>query len=296
MDSVRGRAWAGSLNLRITVYPDLLLSSSSQCKHSINFKVPRETYLVFYFPYILERIATELRNNVTEHYNGWWVEMEGVPLSWNFPVGVLYDSLTGLDPLLRSSKHQSNSINVWELTLRHGAQSPSSIIPIVRGTDQIREFWMHQWKQACFILNGASKQMMSLSKPDTMKFWNSVLRREQNVFDAIREKILPILENARFIPLRVHLALPQIRLLEPQARVQDNNGLTSLGNVLNSEFPEWFSDDPSRPNLAKAIIQGIEVPLQLSLWHLYQELSSFDGFLHVSLCLMTEDASLTSHS
>lgn len=296
MDNVRRRAWAGSLNLRVTVHPDLTLNSSNEPEHIISFRVPREIYLVLYFPYILERVAPELRTNVTDFYNGWWLEMEGVPLSWNFPAGVLFDSLTGLDPALRSSRHRHNSLNVWELTLRHEDQCPANVIPIVRGRDQVREFWMHQWKQACFILNGASKQVMSLSKPDTMKFWDSILRRDHNSFDTIKEKILPTFDNTRYVPLRVHLALPQIRFLEPQAKVQHNNGHISLGDVLSSEFPEWFPNNSSTPNLAKAVIQGIEVPLQLSVWYLYQELSSFDGFLHVSLCLMTEDASLTSHS
>lgn len=274
--------------MTVEVDPDLVLNSGSDELSTVSFRVPRNSYLILYLPHALEELRPRLRSNITDYYAGWWFEMERTPLCWHFPVGVLYDSLTGLNPARRSSEQHPNTLNVWNLTLKYGNNYPNGIIPITTGIDQIRDFWMHQWKQACYVMNGGSKQMMSLSKRDALGFWDSILQRDLKAFMTVREKIVPSLDFSKSIPLRIHMSLPRIGLLEPIAKVRHERGLTSLDDILIREFPEWFSIEPP---LAKPVIQGIDVPLEASLWDLYLNLSSFDGFLDVSVCLLDADQS-----
>ncbi|SCV05805.1 LANO_0H15566g1_1 [Lachancea nothofagi CBS 11611] len=293
MDEVRDRVWRGSLNVRVSVCPELLLTELSESQDTnlgfVNIIVPRDCYLALYLPNIIQKLESQLRISVSDYYSGWWFEIEGARMPWNFPVGALYDSSTGLNPSNRSSLHQENSVHVWHLMLRHGQHIPNGVIPLKNGIDQIREFWMHQWKQACYILNGSAKQVMSLSKPDTLTFWQSVIHRDLTKFEPIRQKIIPMPNAVRFIPLRIHVALPDVRLVEPICKAVDNERDVELGDVLAREFPEWFEANEESSNIAKPVIQGIEVPLSALVWEVYQQLSSFDGFLHISLCLQAEN-------
>ncbi|SCU82658.1 LADA_0C07096g1_1 [Lachancea dasiensis] len=291
MSEIRDLTWFGSLNLTISIDPELLLASSnvpqgSSAKlTSVSIRVPRESYLVLYLPYIVGRFEPQLRNNVVDYYNGWWFEMEGVPISWNYPIGALFDSLTGLNPAIRSTQFCDNSLNVWNLTLRHGTHLPSSVIPLRAGSEQIREMWMHQWKQACFVMNGSSKLIMSFSKSDTLAFWDAIVRRDLGKFNLIRQRIVPEASSMKSLPLRLHLSLPDIRLVEPVCNTYDNGKETLLSDVLGQEFPEWFNISSVSASLAKAVAQGIDIPVEAPVLALYLQLASFDGFLHVSLCL-----------
>ncbi|CEP60124.1 Atg5p LALA0_S01e03576g [Lachancea lanzarotensis] len=284
--------WTGTLNLRIELDPELVLTDQKERTTTIcvNVQVPRDSYLVLYLPFIIQKLQPQLRVNVKDFYQGWWFEMENVCIPWNFPIGALYDSFTGLNPQNRASGSQENSVNVWKLMLRYGKQLPRGFIPIRNGSEQIRELWMHQWKQACFVMNGNSKLVMSFSKPDTLSFWESVLRRSFAGFTDIRQRILPSKNDVKSVPVRIHLALPEIRLVEPVCNAYDNTREVelTLKKLLSREFPEWFAPDGNAPYLAVPVIQGIIVPLDLQLWLLYQQLASFDGFLHISLCLLAK--------
>ncbi|SCU95568.1 LAME_0F12618g1_1 [Lachancea meyersii CBS 8951] len=295
MSELQRLVWAGKLNLQIQLDPHLVLSdfkgSDEGPMHllTVNIQVPRDSYLVLFLPHIVQKLERQLRMNLNDYYQGWWFEMENVCIPWNFPIGAVYDSLTGLNPQTRASNFERDRLNVWKLNLRHGKQPPSGFLPIHNGLEQIRELWMHQWKQACFVLNGNSKVVMSFSKPDTLSFWNSVLHRDLDSFTSIRQKILPAKNAAKSIPVRIHLALPDVRLVEPVCNAHDNQRELELQDLLAREFPEWFAIRENSLNLAMPVVQGIKVPINIPLWTLHQQLSSFDGFLHISLCLIAEN-------
>ncbi|SCU79835.1 LAFA_0B05908g1_1 [Lachancea sp. 'fantastica'] len=300
MSELQRLVWAGTLNLKIKLDPELVLTElkvkdqeEDRTTNStyVNVQVPRDSYLILFLPHIIQKLGKQLRMNVRDYYQGWWFEMENVCIPWNFPIGALYDSFTGLNPKTRACESRENSINVWNLVLRYGKQLPRGFIPIRNGSEQIRELWMHQWKQACFVMNGNSKLVMSFSKRDTLSFWESVLCRSQTSFASfsdIRQRILPVDGKVKSVPVKIHLALPDIRLVEPVCSAYDNEREVELSEVLAREFPEWFASDGKSHNLAVPVIQGILVPLEVPLWKLYQQLASFDGFLHISLCLVAD--------
>lgn len=290
MEKVRKLIWEGLLNVEVAIDNELIIPGTPRDECLVHLRIPRDSYLVIYLPTILHKLKDVLKDDTLDAFKGWWFGMENVFLYWNHPVGVLYDSLSGLNPALRKANTATNEfINVWKITLSHRDEIPSGMIPIIYGTKQIQEFWMHQWKQACFILNGSSKQVMSLSMSDSMQFWEGVLQRNDRAFQFISEKIIPGANAIRNIPLKIHQTLPEVKVVQPTVKATNNEKNTTLGEVLHKEFPQWFPKSGGTPELAKPIIQGIEVPLEFSLADLYYKLVSLDGFLHVSICLISSE-------
>ncbi|GAV54980.1 hypothetical protein ZYGR_0AS03030 [Zygosaccharomyces rouxii] len=286
MDQVRGLVWGGAVNVQINAKQSLLLNEVTYKESMVNIRIPRDTYLVLYLPAIVNGLRNSLKiDDGTNDGGTYWFEFEGVPLFWNYPFGVLYDSMSALNPPGRISRDTENSINIWKIELSYGIHPPAGVIPLINGIDQIRSYWMHQWKQSSYILNGSAKQVMSLSMQDSQEFWLSILKRERADFDRVSSKILP--KKPKFIPVILHQTLPDIKRIQLSATEYKTDGsLQTIGDLTKIQFPEFFQD---KQVLMKAVSNGIEVPLDSNVFDLYQRLMSFDGFLHICICLVSKD-------
>lgn len=287
MDQIRGLIWDGAINVQVNAKHSLLLNEVSYKESVFNLRIPRDTYLVLYLPAILDYLRNSLRTNTDNNDDGgtYWFEFENVSLYWNYPMGVLYDSMLALNPPGRISKDTGNSINVWKIELAYGSIPPNGLIPLIGGTEQIKSYWMHQWKQSCHILNGSAKQVMSLSMQDSQKFWESILTRDRTTFESVSSKIVP--KRPKYIPIIFHQTLPEIKRVQPSATEYKKDGSPQiLEDLARSQFPEFFQDNQV---LIKAVSNGIEVPLESNVLELYRRLMSFDGFLHISICLVSND-------
>lgn len=286
MDQVRELVWNGAINVQINAKESLLLNEVPYKESVANVRIPRDTYLVLYLPAILNQLRNSLKIDEDSNYgNNYWFEFEGVPLFWNYPLGVLYDSMLALSPSCRAQRDTENSINIWKIELTYGRNPPMGMIPLINGIDQIKSYWMHQWKQSCYVLNGSAKQVMSLSMQDSQKFWGSILNRERKDFHDILPKILP--RRPKFVPIILHQTLPNIKRIQLSAPEYKKEGsLQTLEDIAKIQFPEFFQDNKV---LMKAVSNGIEVPLHFNVFDLYQRLMSFDGFLHVYVCLVSNE-------
>lgn len=281
MDQTRRLIWNGAINIQISVQKSLLLNGVSHEESVLNLRIPRDTYFTAYLPKIVERLRPYLRIDTQSADNTFWFQFENVPLFWNYPVGILYDSMLALNPSIRAGNDTVNSINVWQIELLFGPRPPAGVIPMVDGIDQIRSYWMHQWKQSCYILNGSAKQVMSLPMQDSQKFWKSVLNRNQDIFEFIVAKIVP--KRPKCIPIILHQTLPDMKRIQPLVTdLNDDGSSKSLQDLVEVQYPGLFLDDQV---LMKAVSNGIEIPLESNLFDLYQRLRSFDGFLHICICL-----------
>ncbi|KAH9199333.1 autophagy protein Apg5-domain-containing protein [Zygosaccharomyces rouxii] len=286
MDQIRELVWSGAINVQINVKQSLLLNEVSHKESLVNVRIPRDTYLVLYLPAIVSHLRNSLKIDPNGNDGGtYWFEFEDVPLFWNYPLGVLYDSMLALNPPGRVSRDTENSINVWKIELAYGSNPPAGVIPLINGIDQIKSYWMHQWKQSCYILNGSAKQVMSLSMQDSQQFWGSILNRDRTNFGRISSKIIP--KRPKFIPIILHQTLPDIKRIQLSAtECKDDGSLQTVADLAKIQFPEFFQDNQV---LMKAVSNGIEVPLHSNVFELYQRLMSFDGFLHVCICLVSND-------
>ena len=279
MEQIRKLIWDGAINVQISLDDALLVGGSPEGSNRLNVRVLRDVYIVHYLCHILEDLRMHLRDVPERLILHLWFEYGGQPMPWNCPIGVLYDSMKaqqicGYYKVSRSTLE--NTVNVWKIRLRYGTEIPATCIPLVDGIKQVKKYWMHQWKQVCYVLNGSSKQIMSLSIKDSDEFWQSVLRRDMTTFENIKAKIVP--KSPRSLPLIIH-GTPGVTL-QPVVHGQNDDGTpATLANVLRSATPEYF--DERNVFSGTAISNGVQIPIEIELEKLYFLFMSFDGFLHI---------------
>ncbi|SCU95959.1 LAMI_0F04588g1_1 [Lachancea mirantina] len=281
MEEIRRLVWDGTLNIEITVDADLVLADAAESSRRVFLKVPRDMYLVIYLPFIVARIQDILKIDLNDVYQGWWFHFGGTALDWTQPIGVLYDSLHNHRESMMGLGDSGRRVEIWKLRLNHSHQYPSGIIPIINGLRQIRHYWMHQWKQACFISNGSSKHIMSLSKQEALDFWDSILLRDRKLFRSICDKIIASSQPVKRIPVKIHLVVGGIRKVKDAAAEGPLSAQYTLGEFIGQQFPEYFPLESAAGGQTEILMQGIRPSLDLPLDQVYFKLASFDGFLHV---------------
>ncbi|AGO11379.1 AaceriACR131Cp [[Ashbya] aceris (nom. inval.)] len=280
VNELRQRTWSGMLNVEVVLNPKLVVQGMPEEQVRCHLRVPRESYLVLYLPFMLNKLRGVLRQEVKDAFLGWWFGMEDVLVHWNHPVGTLYDSLVGLRPQERAAQFQANTLTLWTLTLNHSEDPREGSLPLVGGMQQVEDFWRHQWKQACYIIHGSSKQIMSLSIPDSKTFWDCVLQRDERVFRSIASRITSRKGGAKALPVRIHqTSLHELRTLQPTVK-PSAWGAGTLGELLRAEVPECFKNG----SVVRPVVHGIEVSQESQIADLYHLFCSFDGFLHISIC------------
>ncbi|CCD25054.1 Atg5p NDAI_0E02370 [Naumovozyma dairenensis CBS 421] len=266
MNAIRKLVWDGALNVEVTIDPELVIKGIPKNKTMVNLRIPRDSYIMNYLDYILTRLEAYIRVNLKDLKElNFWFEYDGIPLSWNYPTGVLYDIMNTKDVI--TAARDTNHLNMWRINLTCGSQVPRNVIPIIEGTKQIEKYWMHQWKQVCFILRGSSKQIMSISRKEGQSFWESILRRDMETFNNISTRIIP--KKARFIPVVIHI---NDKFIQPVAPSLNDDGIEN--KVIN------ITEGLSSSEIA-IISHGVVIPKKSSLKEVYDRFLSFDGFLHL---------------
>lgn len=279
MDQIRGLVWNGALNVQIEIDKALIIAKAEDKPLLFNVRIPRDSYISLYTNTILNKIKHYLRKDVVDVVTNIWYEANNQVLLWNIPVTTLYDITNGYDSdPLRVEEQRDNFIRVWKIKMKYGTDLPANHIPIVNGIKQIQTYWMHQWKQASFLLNGSSKRVMSLHMNDTQLFWDSVINRSLESFEEIRNKII---DNVpRNIPIIIHRIDHPDRLYYSK----DTN-IERANSVMTKTIENLLADhyDSDIIGGIDVLCQGIVIPHNLTLPLLYSILSSFDGFLHIVL-------------
>ena len=276
MQDIHQMVWDGGLNIQIEVDQSLVFGSDEYKPCYINVRLPRESYFPLYLRSLLYRIKSDLKKDIDEVVPYIWFEQNDANLPWNIPIGTLYDIMNpyvaGI-PLDETSL--GSSIQVWKIKMRYGDNPPPNHIPLLNGLDQIQKYWMHQWKQACFVLNGSSKQVMSLKTDDSKAFWRSVLTRDGHMFSLTSHKIIPT--TPRNIPIMVHHQTDADYLSQPLVVPHNESWeTTSIQTVIDSS-----GFVTSNKGALVVVSQGIDIPTNMLIEELYKDFVSFDGFLHI---------------
>ena len=144
---------------------------------------PRLSYLPFLLHRLHNFFATSLIDTEARPYDGWF-SFEGVPLKWQYPVGLLYDLFSGRTPYSASptsngqlSSNEGDSHHSWRLELHFGNWPDQVLVQPDAEGKTIRDVFMNSVKEADFLRNGSARSVMSLSKDDSEKLWRAVKER-----------------------------------------------------------------------------------------------------------------------
>ncbi|CCH59994.1 hypothetical protein TBLA_0C01810 [Henningerozyma blattae CBS 6284] len=297
MNVIQNLLWQGSVNVQIIIDSELLLPGVPWQETIVNLRLPRNSYLILCIPLILKQTGKFLKLQFDSNTYIPWFEFENVPVYWNYPIGILFDTLTGLDPAQRDAKYfkSEDMIYYWKLQLGFCSITDcnqNGIIPFQshESNQAIKKYWIHQWKQACFILNGNSKKIMSFSNNDIELFWQSILERDPVKFMDLSNKIIP--KRPHRLPIVIYQILPTICISNPVVIIDNTNrNFQTVFDLMKREFPNYFlnvNNDSGTYNIAKVISNGIEIPLEMKLLEFYLNFKSMDGFLYISLSFFTQ--------
>lgn len=302
MSPVRTTVWKGEINVQLCVEESLLIGGEQQQLVSnqplLNLRFPRDTFLPLYLLTILSQLQLYLKDDIHQIISHCWFSYNEKVLPWFLPIGVIYDMTMTKDIISRSNDTNGSTsrsiINVWPIKLHYKQKEetdrklPHGFIPLITGEEQLEAFWMHRWKQACFIMNGSSKLMMQLTRQESVSFWSSIKQRDLDRFNSISSKIIPASESGfRMVPIKFHLPFnietnkfdspiqPVVKL------IRDNNTSNPviIYDIMIKEFPDLID---IYGNLKGSLIaQGIVIQPSDLIYELYTSLLSIDGFLHI---------------
>lgn len=220
-----------------------------------------------------------------------WYDVDGIPLKWHYPIGLLFDLHTGYRP-------DSNSPPPlpWPVTV-HFKNFPLDKLIRAQAIDATQDFFMSMIKEADFLRNGSTKKVMNLSKNDQTQLWDGLWSsssqkyRTENYdrFWSVNYRlVINDGQSPRHIPLRIYLPDNCPVIQEPIAPLDENGNPLTLGEVLHQILPDLFpSPLPTENAFAAPVIHGVIPQLNIPIIWASQNLCYPDNFLHIVVLLGT---------
>lgn len=268
--------WDGRLPILFSLAPDEVVSMEQP--DSIYLMVPRQTY----FPIIKEKIERHFVKDVEkELIDEIWLEYEGQPLKWHYPVGLLYDLFA------------QHSELPWNLTV-HFQNYPSDEIMRCGSRDVVEAHYMSTVKEAD-ALKRKSQVINGMQKKDHKQLWMGLLNDKFDQFWMVNRKLMDCTPEDPFKNIPIRLYQPDKpfvqKLVKSFVETEDASGggegggkggrgryeTLTLRHALSILAPEALDSSHI------VVIQGLEPPLETPIHYLSEHLSYPDNFLHVVL-------------
>ncbi|XP_004140815.1 autophagy protein 5 isoform X2 [Cucumis sativus] len=129
-----------------------------------------------YLPLLASQIKPYFGSTLPPGVDTIWFEYQGLPLKWNIPTGVLFDLLC------------AEPERPWNLTVHFRGYPRQLLIPC-EGEDSIKWSFINSLKEADYIINGNTKNVMSMSEPDLLELWRSVSNVDLEAYLRISSKL-----------------------------------------------------------------------------------------------------------
>lgn len=237
-----------------------------------NSAEPEELYLMVsrqtYFALILDKIQRHFADfvSISLKSNDIWLDFNGTPLKWHYPVGLLFD--------LYANEGINSAVNIpWCLNV-HFSNFPSDMLQLT-GKDIIETYFMSTVKEADAIKH-KGKVINEMLKKDHKQLWYGIQNDKFDQFWSVNKKLMEPSEGECFksIPFRIYQndkAFIQ-RVFEPCTETGKKKSLAELMEFI-------FGSDSYKNKVI--LIQGIVPSLETSVQWLSENLSYPDNFLHI---------------
>lgn len=219
-----------------------------------------------YFPVVTDKVRKHFIRHVHADYqqNEMWLEYNGQPLKWHYPIGVLFD-LYAFDVVLP-----------WSVVV-HFQKFPDNELLRCSGKEAAEAYFMTTVKEAD-ALKHRGQVISSMQKRDHNQLWLGLQNDKFDQFWSVNSKLMEHTneELFRHIPFRIYqLDKPfQQKLFQPTG---DGGEPTLLRDVIAKLVPKALDRDKK----LRVVIQGIEPPMSTPLQWLSEHLSHPDNFLHI---------------
>ncbi|GAB1737662.1 hypothetical protein NU219Hw_g2076t1 [Hortaea werneckii] len=225
--SLQQKIWHGSLPLEIRLAAADCRTYDQSDPYLIQY--PRLSYLAFLLPRLHAFFSSHLIDTEIPAHTA-WLDFEGVPLKWHYPLGLLYDLYSGAEPvhLQRGGDQQHEDVRgstaqqqvsragngdgvdqevlPWKLTIHYSGFPGDQLIPLDGDGKALQDSFVNAVKEADFIRNGTARTVMGLSMEDSEKLWRSVQTHDLQLFNSVNIKLLnPPGMELRHVPVKFYL-------------------------------------------------------------------------------------------
>ncbi|CAL1139719.1 unnamed protein product [Cladocopium goreaui] len=270
----RRQLCGGQLLLRIRLAPDEVASLYEP--DPLFSLVPRVAYLPFLFHDVLEHFKKSI-SRMGQPYELWF-DYNNIALKWHFPVGVLCDSVVGMEVPVP-----------WDLTVhfRGNSSLTKDLLPF-SGMADLQRSVMNAFKQAIFLEIGSAARFMRLEKKEHMTLWNAILKSDLDTFSQVKEKLMCTnLVECKSVAVRLHLWSADSThgsncdvLLHRAPPLDEDGTANTVQDFLNLAMPPLLKDGQLAEGV-EILLQGLQVPLDTPLYWLSLHASYLDHFVHL---------------
>ena len=252
--------WETRIPLKIKMSTKDLISSNIPL--TLYYSLPR----VFYLSSIFGDIIKNFEGCVQVNLPDLWIECENKPLRWQYPLGVLVDSL-GLDI----------SKGPITLTVRL-REMPKNAVLEYQSMDSLKFYFFGALKEADVIRYPIDKKAFDMGLEKTERLKKVVYENNpKNIIDY--RKIMTFDKQMSKYPVKLVFNKTDIVFVKSANITPGNEVNYTLGNFLNDALKkETYEKIKER---CKILIHGIEIEENMSFLFYYFNFSYLDTFLYI---------------
>ncbi|KAJ3666310.1 hypothetical protein Zmor_001760 [Zophobas morio] len=248
--------WEGKLPISFQLDPDEVVEL--QQPDQFYLMVPRLSY----FPLVTDKVRKHFLRYVANDKQDreMWLEYDGQPIKWHYPIGVLFDLLITSDDQLP-----------WNITV-HFDKFPENQIYRFNNKETVESYFMACLKEAD-VLKHRGQIASNMQKKDHNQLWLGLQNDKFEQFWAVNRKLMEVSseqEHFKYIPFRCYIDDGyRQKLIKP---VAEDGRRKTLQDLINEMFPGRNVNIKTH-----GMIPPLETPLQ---W-MSEHLSYPDNFLHL---------------
>ncbi|XP_034234950.1 autophagy protein 5 [Thrips palmi] len=221
--------------------------------------VPRLSY----FPLVTDKVRKHFQRFIHPDMkeSEMWIDFNGQPLKWHYPIGVLCDL------------HIPEISLPWCVTV-HFDKFPESELLHCPSREAVESYFMSCIKEAD-VLKHRSQVVSNLQKKDHNQLWLGLQNDKFDQFWAVNRKLMEVNseETFKYIPFRLYQGDKPFsqRLVKP---INEEGQKKTLFHFLQ----EIYAEDACK---VKVTTHGVEPPPDTPLQWMSEHLSYPDNFLHL---------------
>jgi len=253
--------WETRIPLKIKMSPKDLISSNVPL--TLYYSLPRISYLSSIFGDIIKNFEGCIQANLSDL----WIECENKPLRWQYPLGVLIDSL-GMD----------TSKGPITLTVRL-REMPSESVLQYQSLDSLRFYFFNSIKEADVIRYPMDKKVFNLKNDHTERLKNLIYENNpKNITDY--RKIMNFDKKVSKYPVKLVFCRTDYIIVKSADIKEGNETNYTIADFLKEALTESVYEKIKEK--CKIVIHGMNIEENMSFLFYYFNFSYLDTFLYIT--------------
>lgn len=262
-DQIQTAVWDTTINLKIEMANVDLIDANIPIP--LYYTIPRIGYLSKLFGDLI----ANFKNNVPMTPKEIWLEYEKIPIKWQYPLGVIVDSL-GIDL-------KKGPIPFYV----HVRNIPKDKVLTYEGLDTLKKYYFAAIKEANMIKFPKEQKILNLDLDDT-KLLNEIINSNQRNLIVDFRKVMNKVHSNSIIekyPVRLIFNKTDLIITKPVNVPNEKINTYTLKDYLIDVFGEELYN--LLKEKTKIIIHGLEIEEQISFLFYYLNFSYMDNFLYI---------------